>query len=153
MKEEIELSFYDKSEFEQIQWIKSRKSWIKQSGNLLLQQMNLVVENEVMKNIADFYVHDIELLKGSDYKGNFLWIPRISGTFLISLDSEVFENGKWNPRNFVDSLLMQSRNTIAGFYLVENQMLKKISERSTFATLAIYEDIARNKVQDKDKWA
>ncbi|KRG16874.1 hypothetical protein ACA29_03075 [Lederbergia galactosidilytica] len=74
----------------------------------------------------------------------FLWIVRDYGTHFIDLLSEEFlDDEVWEAKAHFQAILFNCGKEIKGIYLIENGNMKKLSEKSAFATLAIKEDAVR----------
>lgn len=142
----IEFSFYDKTEEEQFRFIKNMKRKIANGDNALLKQMMSIVDEEVMSYEADFYVHDVELLKEIEDDEAVLWIVRNRGTHFVFLSNDSFNSkGEWATAEYFKAILHNHVNEIGGYYLIQKGKLEKLNKKSALATISIYEDIAKNK--------
>lgn len=141
MFKDMRTTFYDKTEKQKKRILNYRKHKILNSDNKLLKKMVCIVEENMVKHHADFYIHDTELIK--KFEGDpFLWVVREYGTHFIYLYYEGFKGNVWDQIPYFETLL-HNFDDIKGFYLYENGTLKKIGDKKAFQTLEKYGEYMR----------
>lgn len=139
--------FKKMSYVDQVRYLQDVKVNIRRSENYLLNKMMNIVEEEVVKNVQDFYIRDLAELST---KTLFLWVLSDNGTLLLDLNNDHFSD-VWINKALYNDFANQHR--VCGYYLVDTNKteIKKISNQSAFATLCIYEDLAKSSYQLKRK--
>jgi len=134
---------------EQARYLQEVKVNIRRSENPVLNQMMSIVEEEVITNKQDFYVRDVAMLS---VPALFLWVLSDKGTLLLDLEKDDFVSGEWINKTLYYNFANQHR--ISTYYLIntKEQNVKHISTQSAFATLCIYEDMARSSYELKKKF-
>lgn len=155
----ISVAFYDKNDLQKKQYLSYMKRKIRNSNessyNLVLKQMMEVVEKTLLNHFADFYVHDVEIMKFTE-GSPVLWIVRDYGTHIVDLQSEIFHEGSWGKEiwdaerhfNAILHNVKSSGKKVRGIYLIENEKMKKISEKSAYATLAIKKEWMKHSLKE-----
>lgn len=147
---EMTLDEFEKISYvDQARYLQEAKVNIRRSENPVLNQMMIIVEEEVITNKQDFYVRDVAMLS---VPALFLWVLSDKGTLLLDLEKDDFVSDEWINKTLYYNFANQHR--ISTYYLIntKEQNVKHISTQSAFATLCIYEDMARSSYELKKKF-
>lgn len=139
------MNYYDKTEEQKKRTLQYRKRKILNGDNELLKTMLSIVEKNLKNYHADFFIHDVDLVKECEGEP-FLWVVREYGTHFLYLHSEKFsKQGEWDNILYFNELLYNYKE-FKGIYLHENGNLKKVSKEEAEKILKKYEEIMRNKL-------
>ena len=142
-EKKLAITYYEKTEEQKKRYISQMRNRIRKGRDTILQSMMELVEQNVERFHADFYVHDVALYRNAK-NAPFLWIIRENGTHFIDLMSEKFLDGEvWDAKAHFNAIMTNCGKEIKGIYLIENGQIQKLSDKAAHATLAIKEETVR----------
>lgn len=145
----IQIAYYEKSEKQQENTLNYRRRKIHTGDNELLKSMMYIAEKSLNNHIADFYIHDVELVK--NYKDDaFLWVVRDYGTHYINLHVDCFtDDNEWDSLYYFNCVLQNAESSLSkikGIYYCQNDTLKKVNKVKATLILQQYENLIRNSI-------
>lgn len=150
MKNQVS-AFYEKNDKQQKLFIAYRKRLIERGQDPLLLAMNHIVEKLVKHYLADFYVHDLEFIKENS-SHPFLWMVHESGTHIIDLLADYFDDGDldhWVEKDLFHAIIQNNGHGIT-IYMAENE-LRKINRNQAMIVVKKYEALAIRRKEAEEK--